>query len=1125
MGSLSRASRQSMTMGQTSSQVRSTETGTPGADQSAPTETSNGENNKRKKARRKYKAATEDPGREQDETVAPAMFSAVNVNGKDNIEGYGRNEAHQVTNKGGKRKRQRHESRERKGNLTVRDRDDGSSKRARLNKSINTVKSQTVMLQSSSSTKDVTMEEPGASLLPGDGQEVCSSGPSTKTQTVVKPKPIMQRLLAEVEKKLSDDPIQLSDRLPSLVVENPQRQNHLKERKDQSQSRVESSDAAAQEQPNRPGEHGFDFACATFNDDFSKSDMESANLFITSNIGFSLPINPVLINEPPIPISIPLGKSTVAHRHENANQQLYIKAPAEATGDVGSHVDMARGPTDQPEDVGGDEQSRNPPETEGLSSDAESYNEWSLNSEDSDETTSKAKGKMTPPPLAKPSKPLGNKTQQGGKKAKNYDPPLDIIAKRGGVWTQAEISRLENFRDNYCKENELSTFQFNALVQSVVRYDMAATALFNELHATFPYRTRMSTMRVCRRRFHNFPARGTWTQSEDENLKQAVSEKGRSWTAVGERINRFPEDCRDRYRNYHVNAQNRNRDSWTDAEILNLCTAVHDCMVKMKGHNAQARLEKFVGREVPESESESDEEVRDMKLINWQIVSDAMGPGGGRSRLQCSLKWAQLRMVERAKYMKRVNDALKGRSPAENGKTKQPKGRNWRARQAQRTLDNMKAGDRYDFLQAFATCNAKEESNIAWKLLGDEAFRSRWTVIERKAALQIFKDEVPEGNNMDYRDVANRLLTKWMAENSHRLGERWERSRDFDVNVERRRQRLAEKESRRKSLPKELEDEKTKRDKFVITSDDEESENAVQETTEDKGILLSQSGTYHEAEVEMSNEDMSAEASNRKVQEGLTNLAIDTHTNRSSARDASSRLIVASAHEELLKALPHKNAYVEPSAPATKGLPARTSGETLHPSAAAPDYRTREDQPDEDVGVDTDDDSLFGKGNESPEPDEAAAQDATQEALSNNGSDDVTPARTAAEIADDEAQANSSDGKLIDAAPARKGKAGADVATQEESSEEEATDVVTLVPQSNALPTVDEAAVKDRLHDRLSDEDKITATSPLSEVPDSPLRSSTATTDDETQPHDDDDDDDVRTDSDTDSLFGKPLPG
>lgn len=230
-------------------------------------------NNTRSKSRRKYKAASEGLGRHQkqlkekvrlngesipaseDEIAALTMFTTVNVSGKDNMKAHGRNEAHRVTDKGGKRKRQRHEFREQNGNFTVRDRDDDeSSKRARLIKSINTVKRQTALLSPSLSTHDVTTEEAGA---------------SPKTKTVVQPKPIMQRLLAEADNEQSDAPVQPSGRLPSLIVETPQCQNHLKERKDQSQSRVESSDAAAQEQPNHSGQHGFDFARGTFSDDFS----------------------------------------------------------------------------------------------------------------------------------------------------------------------------------------------------------------------------------------------------------------------------------------------------------------------------------------------------------------------------------------------------------------------------------------------------------------------------------------------------------------------------------------------------------------------------------------------------------------------------------------------------------------------------------------------------------------------------------------------------------------------------------------------------------------------------------------------------------------------------------------
>lgn len=280
MGSLSRASRQSMAMGQISTEAGSTEGGTSGADQSMLMQVSDDGTRKKKKSRisrKNHKAAIEGPGREQesaralvqlkekvplndefipareDEIVTPTMLSAVNVNGKNNIETHGIDEANQVTDKCGKRKRQRQESR------TVQGRDDVSSKRARLNKSINKFKSQTALLPSSLITSDMTMEETNVNLLPGNEQEVCSPGTSSTTQIMPKPKPIIQVLIDKADKERSDPPIQPSGRPPSLVFGTPQRQNHLKERCDQSECKVVSSDGPAQEQSNHPGQHSFSF--------------------------------------------------------------------------------------------------------------------------------------------------------------------------------------------------------------------------------------------------------------------------------------------------------------------------------------------------------------------------------------------------------------------------------------------------------------------------------------------------------------------------------------------------------------------------------------------------------------------------------------------------------------------------------------------------------------------------------------------------------------------------------------------------------------------------------------------------------------------------------------------------
>ena len=427
----------------------------------------------------------------------------------------------------------------------------------------------------------------------------------------------------------------------------------------------------------------------------------------------------------------------------------------------------------------------------------------------------------TPPPLAKRSKPRGNKTQQGGRKAKNQDPPLSKIAQKGGMFTEREITKIEALRNAYCEEHEINKWKFNEFIHAPVRGNADVVELWDSIHELFPYRTRMSVSRFCRRKFHNFPARGVWTESGDEMLRKAVAEKGNSWKAVGALINRFPEDCRDRYRNYHVNAENRNRTHWTEAETKNLCWAVYDCMLARKAEAKKAKEEKYRGRDMPESEPEdSDQEIRDMKLINWQAVSDRMGESGGsRSRLQCSFKWGKLKKAERDQYMREIRDMLKDHKKSEGRKPK------WRHRRAIRKLRNMKSGDRHHLLQALLTCDVEKEENIHWRKLGDEEFRARWTTRDKKAAWEVFKKGVPGSDTADYRDVVQHLLDKLMAEESDRLHERWDPDVDGDINVELRRYRKMKRDGKRKHG---IQEESVRENKYksqpIVESDAEEQD-------------------------------------------------------------------------------------------------------------------------------------------------------------------------------------------------------------------------------------------------------------------------------------------------------------
>ena len=340
-----------------------------------------------------------------------------------------------------------------------------------------------------------------------------------------------------------------------------------------------------------------------------------------------------------------------------------------------------------------------------------------------------------------------------------------------GKFTGAEISKLEKFRDSYCADKNISTWQFNDLIQATVRERPMAKEMWQDMYEILPYRKKTPIQRFCRRRFHNYEVRGAWTEEDDRALARAVQEKGNSWVAVGHIMERHPEDVRDRWRNYHVNSENRNREHWTDEEIRNLIMAVHECIRIMRDARRSAKLAKYEGRDVPESEAESDQDAADAKLVNWQVVSDRMG--GSRSRLQCSFKWGKLKNDARVEALKHIEAAQKGLQAPEQEPARVKKNP-WRQRRAERRVQEMRPGDVYDFLHAVSTCQAAHEDNIPWKSLGDKDFRDRWTTADRKAAWAMFKGSVLGAEGFYYQEIVNHLLNNLLANEGDKLDERWD---------------------------------------------------------------------------------------------------------------------------------------------------------------------------------------------------------------------------------------------------------------------------------------------------------------------------------------------------------------
>ncbi|KAL9581700.1 MAG: hypothetical protein Q9212_003739 [Teloschistes hypoglaucus] len=424
-------------------------------------------------------------------------------------------------------------------------------------------------------------------------------------------------------------------------------------------------------------------------------------------------------------------------------------------------------------------------------------------------------------------KPNRSRQRGGGHDGRDSDPLLQKKRPKDGMFSDDEVAKLEAFRDRYCKEEDITKHRFNELIQSKMRGSHETHQLFTLLYEQMPYRKHPSIARYCRRQFHNFPARGVWTDADDEDLRHAVALKGKSWIAVGAILGRLDEDCRDRYRNYHMNAEQKSREAWTHDEVCRLAQAVKDCMQLLREEKIQAKEQKYRGREVPESEPESDQDAQDAKFINWQAVSERMG--GTRSRLQCSYKWSHLKDSDRRYYFRTLRQIAKGK-----GVRKTAEKESWRIQRAYKKLKNMRPGDKYDFLQAFADCNAPTEHTITWKSLGSAELRDRWSTTDFKAALQLFKDEIPGSSQMNYQEVVNRVYTRFIVETPTGYEERWQPEVHGDINEregEQKKARCVQKESKKDpvqthELRRHLREQKSGmtsrvKSKAVIDSDDD----------------------------------------------------------------------------------------------------------------------------------------------------------------------------------------------------------------------------------------------------------------------------------------------------------------
>ena len=234
---------------------------------------------------------------------------------------------------------------------------------------------------------------------------------------------------------------------------------------------------------------------------------------------------------------------------------------------------------------------------------------------------------------------------------------------------------------------------------------------------------------ITRKKFHNFVARGTWTEEQDAELAGLVDIHGPKWAYIGGLVNRHPEDLRDRYRNYTICGLNQRKDTWDEQEEARLTQYVIESMEAID----ELRLMQPTKAALQKSYEE---------LIDWQDISERMDRT--RSRLQCITKWKSLNIRTHGK------DKLASSAPDAQISFKLEK--------ARRQIAGMPAEERYRLVMAIYACAVRSDTKIPWQRLVDKNFRNQYHRYSQMLMWRRLKATVPNAETMTARDCAHYLM-------------------------------------------------------------------------------------------------------------------------------------------------------------------------------------------------------------------------------------------------------------------------------------------------------------------------------------------------------------------------------
>ncbi|KAL5323114.1 hypothetical protein ACEPPN_007642 [Leptodophora sp. 'Broadleaf-Isolate-01'] len=357
--------------------------------------------------------------------------------------------------------------------------------------------------------------------------------------------------------------------------------------------------------------------------------------------------------------------------------------------------------------------------------------------------SSQAKGKVvkTPKRNSMVSKRLGKSTTPKSSTAKAKTPKSRTPkiprssqvtpASKGARIPEDDVRTIADAVESYREEYDLKQPDLNDIIQGLATNENGRR-FWAYMYEEVPHLPKPKVQSHCRRNFHNFEARGSWTAEADQDLRDAYERNPGKWKQIGGELNRFSEDCRDRWRNYLVCGDNQKKDIWDKEEEETLKEVVEELLELVR---------KGEGR------SSKDAKKDDYTQLDWLKVSEMMRHT--RSRLQCLTKWKNILEREDAD-----TEDLVAFQPISKA--------NWRLEEAETVARRMRAPEKLELLYLIRDSKAGKEGKIPWQTIQQDL-----RIKSRKMALRVcyrnLKEHIPDNEDMKLQDIVSALIDLYEA--------------------------------------------------------------------------------------------------------------------------------------------------------------------------------------------------------------------------------------------------------------------------------------------------------------------------------------------------------------------------